>query len=171
MQDASNQEKKASGPMEKFKFNCAPYTEEVLIFFAKELDTFQLKSFEQDVFYRWFEMKLEKGFMNQMLEDEYFEQWIRLTVADFTWFDSILEMARTIDCQIKFENCCPAIMTEYLKLFLKAVQERKSKSDSYEFDVYQFLCSNRLVNITKHYLPAAQATVRHCCFMLALSLG
>ena len=71
-----NQEKKTSDLVEKFQFNCALYTEEVLIFIPEELDTSQLKSFEQDVFYRLFEMKLKKGFMKKMLEDEYFEQWI-----------------------------------------------------------------------------------------------
>ena len=54
--------------MEKFQLNCSPYAEEVPIFIAGELDTSQLKSFEQDVFYRLFEMTLEKGFMNRMLE-------------------------------------------------------------------------------------------------------
>ena len=97
-------------------------------------------------------MKLEQGFMDKLLQDEYFEQWIRLSVdtEDLTWFESILEMARTVDGRMKFDDCCRAIMTTFLQLFLEAVKERKSRSTSYKFDVYQFLCSDQLYNITEH---------------------
>ena len=158
--------------MEKFQFDFAPYTEEVPIFIAEQIDTSTLKPWEKDVFDRLFKMKLEEGFMGKLLQEEYFEQWICLPAdaEDSTWFDSILEMASTVDGRKKFDNCCQALMTEFLKFFLKAVQERKSTDASYELDVYQFLCSDYLDHITEHHLPMPQATVRPCCFVLALSL-
>ena len=79
-------------------------------------------------------------------------------------------MARTVDGRMKFDDCCRAIMMEFLQFFLEAVKKRKSRSASYKFDVYQFLCSDQLDNITEHYLPVTQATVQPCCFIMVMSL-
>ena len=75
-----------------------------------------LHQFEKDVLKRLASKLLPKGYLAELMNQEYFLQWMRLCLdtPSGDWFNNLLEDTLEVGGVEQFEEACQAIQKKYL---------------------------------------------------------
>ena len=116
---------------------------------------------------------LKHGFLIELLSDDCFHQWMRLSYQTEVeeWFNNLLKYTTIPEEVSRFDKACQTIMDKILHIAVRSMQYRKQGKVSFEVDFQLFICSYVFVNICHHFLPKPLVDVFPGCIVLCLCLN
>ena len=116
---------------------------------------------------------LKHGFLVELLSDDYFRQWIRLSYQTEVkeWFKNLLKYTTGPEEVSKFDKAYQTIMDKILHTAVRSMQYRKQDKVLFEVDFQQFIRSDVFVNISHGFLHKPLVDVLPGCVVLCLCLN
>ena len=116
---------------------------------------------------------MSNGYLEELLKDDYFRQWMRLSFGTPTekWFTHLLEIYQDEGCAQKFENTCISMQNKMFEYTVKSMKKRKDENNSFEYDLHSFHRSPEFSGLCKSQLPGSLSDSHPGCVMLYLCLA
>lgn len=132
-----------------------------------------LLDYEKDVMDRLLTKKLQCGYLPQLLQQEYFQQCMRLSIDNSTekWFVELLAIAKDPAHLLRFENACTNIQDKLFQISLRAMKDRKNNNTSHEYDLHAYHRSSEFDDMCVNALPGTLGLIHPCCAMLCIALN
>ena len=75
-----------------------------------------------------------------MLKQDYFKQWMRLSIGTPTeaWFDNLLDDKLDVDGIAQFDWVCRVIEDKMYEITVSSMQNRKKEIFLFEYDLHKF---------------------------------
>ena len=145
----------------------------VFAFDTVTLISHNLTENEKDVLCRLGSKSLKDGFLVELLSDDYFRQWMRLSYQTEVeeWFNYLLKFTTGLEEVARFDKACQKIMDKLLHIAVKSMQNRKKDSVSFEVDFQEFIRSDAFVDICRSFLPKSLVDLFPGCVVLCLCLN
>ena len=98
---------------------------------------------------------MKNGYLEELLRNEYFRQWMRLSIGTQTekWFTHLLEISLDDGCAQQFENTCISMQNKMFELTVKSMKRRKDEGMSFEYDLHSFHRSTDFSQLCQTQLP------------------
>jgi hypothetical protein len=132
-----------------------------------------LRSYEMDALLRLSSKKLPKGYLYELLHNDYFRQWMRLSFDTSTesWFDTLLNDTLDGSILLQIDEACQVMTCKMFEMTVTAMKKRNNDQHSFEYDLHELHRSTKFTTICKKYLPAQLADNHPCCVFMYLSLA
>ena len=95
---------------------------------------------ESNVWKRLSSKVTKNGYLEELLKNEHFRQWMRLSIGTQTkkWFTHLLEISLNDGCAQQFENTCISMQNKIFELTVKSIKKRKEERMSFEYNLHSF---------------------------------
>ena len=128
---------------------------------------------KRDALCRLSSKKLQGGYLRELIQQAYFQQSIRLSLGTPTeeFFTNLFDATIESIGIRKFDEACRQIQDKLFQILLNALQKRKNKGISYEYDLYIFHRSEEFTLLCQSALPGRLAESRPGCVMMCLAMS
>lgn len=128
---------------------------------------------ESDVLKRLSSKVMKNGYLEELLRNEYFRQWMRLSIGTQTeqWFTHLLEICLDDVCAQQFENTCISMQNKMFELTVKSMKRRKDEGMSFEYDLHSFHRSTDFSQLCQTQLPGTLSQSHPSTVILYLCLA
>ena len=112
--------------------------------------------------------KLPNGFVSELVQQEEFKQWMRLsqTTTSESWFSHSLEDTLSQSNSSMFDKACQQIQKKLFGFAVRTMIGRNKDDVSFEFDLHEFHRSEEFLLICWEFLPGRLAYHHGGCVML-----
>ena len=116
---------------------------------------------------------MKNGYLEELLKNEYFRQWMRLSIGTPTgkWFTHLLDEAMDDECSQQFENACISMQNKMFEFTVKSMTKRTNEGISFEYDVHAFHRSPDFSRMCQSELPGTLSDSHPGCVILYLCLA
>ncbi|KAL7524370.1 hypothetical protein ACHAXR_000548, partial [Thalassiosira sp. AJA248-18] len=131
-----------------------------------------LQDFEKDVLDMMLSKSLANGYLAELMNDNYFRQWMRLSIGTSTgaWFQHLLEDTLKVGGATQFGEVCQLIQNKLFDMTVEALRKRNNDEQSFEYDLHQFHRSDDFALLCNQ-LPGRLEDSHPGCVMLCLTLA
>ena len=128
---------------------------------------------ELDVLKVLVKKRLPRGYMDELLKEDVFHQWLQLSIGSETdaWFKELLDVTQSVVGSAAFDEACRTILNKLLCYTAEIMRKRKSRTVSFEARVHKFFKSAEFDEICKENLPGNLGNSCPGCVLLGLMLS
>ena len=132
----------------------------------------ELHDFEIDVLKRLSSKQLSEGYLVELMNQEFFRQWMRLSLdaPSGEWFSHFFEDTLEVGGAEQFEQACQAIQNILFDITVKSLRQRNDDQNSFEYDLHQYFMLEEFALLCWNQLPGRLSNTHPGCVMLFLSL-